>query len=60
MVSLGPVDFTGAIFTHDPVTDNTLSKTQYDWRKIEQVTMEANFIHFSCVKSKIYSQKSIL
>ena len=24
----------------------TLSKTQYDWRKIEPVTIKANFIHF--------------
>ena len=24
----------------------TLSETQYDWRKIEPVTMKANFIHF--------------
>ena len=29
----------------------TLSKTQCDWRKIEPVTMKANFIHFWCVKT---------
>ena len=27
----------------------TLSETQYDWRKIEQVTMKVNLIHFWCV-----------
>ena len=36
----------GAIFTHDPVTDKTLSETKYDRRKIEPVTMNTNFIHF--------------
>ena len=30
----------------------TLSETQYDWRKIEPVTMKANFIHFWCVESE--------
>ena len=29
-----------------------LSETQYDWRKIEPVTMKANFIHFWCVESE--------
>ena len=31
---------------------STLSETQYDWRKIEPVTMKANFIHFWCVESE--------
>ena len=31
---------------------HTLSETQYDWRKIEPVTMKANFIHFWCVESE--------
>ena len=30
----------------------TLSKTHCDWRKIEPVTMKANFIHFWCVESE--------
>ena len=30
----------------------TLSETQYDWRKIEPVTMKANFIHFWWVESE--------
>ena len=30
----------------------TLSETLYHWRKIEPVTMKANFIHFWCVKSE--------
>ena len=30
----------------------TLSKSQYDWRKIEHVTMKANFIHFWSVESE--------
>jgi hypothetical protein len=30
----------------------TLSETQYDWRKIEQVTMKTNFIHFWCVATR--------
>ena len=30
----------------------TLSETQYDWWKIEPVTMKANFIHFWCVESE--------
>ena len=30
----------------------TLSKTHYDWRKIEPVTMKANFIQFWCVESE--------
>ena len=30
----------------------TLSKTHYDWRKIEPATMKANFIHFWCVESE--------
>ena len=31
--------------------EGKLTKTQYDWRKIEQVTMKANFIYFSYVES---------
>ena len=30
----------------------TLSETLYHWRKIEPVTMKANFIHFWCVESE--------
>jgi hypothetical protein len=30
----------------------TLSETQYDWRKIEPVTMKANFIYFWWVESE--------
>ena len=30
----------------------TMSETQYDWRKIEQVTMKANVIQFWCVESE--------
>ena len=30
----------------------TLSGTLYHWRKIEPVTMKANFIHFWCVESE--------
>jgi len=30
----------------------TMSQTQYDWRKIEQVTMKANFNHFWCAESE--------
>ena len=30
----------------------TLSETIYHWRKIEPVTMKANFIHFWCVESE--------
>ena len=29
-----------------------LSKTHYDWRKIEPVSMKANFIQFWCVESE--------
>ena len=32
--------------------DHTLSKTLYHRRKIEPVTMKANFIHFWCVESE--------
>ena len=31
---------------------HTLSKTQYDWRKIEPVTMKANFIYFWSVETE--------
>ena len=31
---------------------DTLSKTLYDWRKIEPVTMKANFVHFWWVESE--------
>ena len=30
----------------------TLSETQYDWKKLEQVTMKANFIHSWFVESE--------
>ena len=36
----------------------TLSKTQYDWRKIEPVTMKANFIHFWCVESEFIVKRT--
>ena len=29
-----------------------MSEIQYDWKKIESVTMKANFIHFWCVESE--------
>ena len=39
------------------LSETTLwSKNQYDWRKIEQVTIKANFIHFWCVESKFITQ----
>ena len=39
---------------------NALSETQYDWRKLEPVTMKANFIHFWCVESEFIVKKIIL
>ena len=37
--------------------NETLSETQYDLRKIEPVTMKANFIHFWCAESKFMVKK---
>ena len=41
-------DFKKARYHKEP----TLFETQYDWRKIAQVTMKANVIHFWCVESE--------
>ena len=32
--------------------EHTLSETHCDWKKIEPVTMKANFIQFWCVESE--------
>ena len=40
------------VFRMNEMSFDTLSETQYDWRKIEPVTMKANFIHFWCVESE--------
>ena len=34
------------------VVHPTISETQYDWSKIEPVTVKASFIHFWCVESE--------